>query len=219
MEPAKLIVEFVKVIIWPVVTIVVLNYFKEETKSLLKRLASIKVGDKAVEFFKSEIIQAQKLSAEVAAEPSPHQDKIEQLSHKGQMPIQDVNAQMMKYGLQPSPSGLDLAYYRDLAYRDPKLSLAGLRIELEIIGRNLAKGFNIPLGRDLSVRTIFSTLAENQAITSKQYLLAEAVIGLSDKALDGATVSVPDAIAVIDSAKVLRDEYLAWLSWGFVDDK
>jgi len=50
---------------------------------------------------------------------------------------------MIHLGLRPSPSGLDMSYYRSLADQDPNVTLAGLRIEIDILARNLAKGFNV----------------------------------------------------------------------------
>jgi len=47
---------------------------------------------------------------------------------------------MIKLGLAPMLSGLDIAYYRAKAETDPVLALAGLRIDLETMMRNVAVG-------------------------------------------------------------------------------
>jgi hypothetical protein len=42
-------------------------------------------------------------------------------------------------------SGLDIAYYRAKVETDPVLALAGLRIDMEIMMRNVATGFKLQL--------------------------------------------------------------------------
>lgn len=122
----------------------------------------------------------------------------------------------MELGLQPSPSGLDLGYYRSIAQNDPNVALAGLRIELEILGRNLAKGSGVVLGdRDRSATAIFRKLLDNNSIDDRQFQLIMKVIVLCNAAIHGATVSREQAEAVLDIAKTLADDYSAWLSWAF----
>lgn len=217
MEVAKLILEFVQAAIWPSVVVLALYFFKGEVKLLLKRLASVKIGDHSVEFFQSELDKAQELSADVRTDPDVPEEKRERIAAAPKIPLTDANTQMLKHGLRPSPSGLELAYYREIADRDPALALAGLRIELEIIGQNLAKGFNVDIPQRASVTTIFRALADAHAVTNKQYNLVQSITRLANSAVHGAPITRDDANAVIDTADVLRDQYLAWLGWGFQD--
>ena len=50
---------------------------------------------------------------------------------------------MINLGLKPSPSGLQIAYYHNLVETDPRLAFAALRMDLELMMKNLAKGFAI----------------------------------------------------------------------------
>ena len=65
---------------------------------------------------------------------------------------------MIKLGLAPSPSGLELDKYRIAAEEDPNFALAGLRLEVEIMLKNLAKGFNINAGERDSINQITNNL-------------------------------------------------------------
>lgn len=218
MDTAKLVLEFVQAMVWPSVVVLAIFFFKDEVKLLVKRLASVKIGDKSVEFFQNELDKAQELSADVRSDPELSEEKRERIAAAPKIPLTDANAQMLKHGLRPSPSGLELAYYRSLAERDPALALAGLRIELEIIGQNLAKGFNVELPERASVTGVFRALSNAHAVTNKQYNLVQSITRLANSAVHGAPISRDDANAVIDTADVLRDQYLSWLSWGFQDN-
>lgn len=218
MEIAKLILEYIQVLVWPAVTILSLYVFKNEVKLLLNRLAEIKVGDKTVKFFQDELNKAKILSEEVRTDPELTEEKRKLIAEAPQIPLTDANALMIKHGLRPSPSGLELSYYRDIAKQDPTLALAGLRIELEIIGKNLAKGFgvDIPTG---GVTSVFKALAQENAITNNQYNLIQSIVRLANSAIHGTPVTRDDANSVLDTADVLCEQYLSWLSWGFVDKK
>ena len=218
MDLAKLILEFVQAMVWPSVVVLAIYFFRDEVKLLLTRLASVKIGDNSVEFFQNELDKAQELSADVRSDPEIPEEKRERIAAAPKIPLTDANARMLKHGLRPSPSGLELAYYRELADRDPALALAGLRIELEIIGQNLAKGFNVKIPERASVTNVFRALANAHSVTNKQYNLVQSITRLANSVVHGAPVSRDDAIAVIDTADVLRDQYLSWLSWGFDDN-
>jgi len=73
---------------------------------------------------------------------------------------------MIHLGLIPTLSGLNMSYYRDMAENDPVLSLAGLRIELEVLTRNPAKGFKLDSKPSEPVGRLLSRLRDTGAITS-----------------------------------------------------
>ena len=129
----------------------------------------------------------------------------------------EANARMIKLGLQPSPSGLDMAYYRNIAAQDPNLALAGLRIEIDIIAKNLARGFHIEVGSHDTGARLLQRLRDAGAITTEQLQLTLKVLRLCNAAIHGEIVSREQADEVIDLANTLRDQYLRWLSWGFGD--
>ena len=125
---------------------------------------------------------------------------------------------MMKLGLAPMLSGLDVAYYRSMAETDPVLALAGLRIDLETMMRNVAIGFKVQSAPSGTIPRLLARLREAGAITPDQMELARKIFSVCNQAMHGRFVSREEAEEVIKAAEVLFREYLAWLSWGFDDD-
>jgi hypothetical protein len=95
--------------------------------------------------------------------------------------------------------------------------LAGLRIELEILVRNLATGFKVESPIYEAPSRVLRRLLEVSAVTQDQFALAKRVLSLSNQAVHNRTVSRREAEEIIDAAQVLVDDYRAWLSWGFSD--
>lgn len=160
--------------------------------------------------FDREVRDVQALSRDVANAPP------KKLSTPT-LPMTQANARMVTLGLQPSPSGLDMNRYLELARQDPNLALAGLRMEVEILARNFAKGSNIDTTPRDSVGALLRRLLDTNTISTDQYGLAQQIVRLCNAAVHGTRVSLEEAEAVIDAAKVLAKDYLAWLSWGFDD--
>jgi len=134
------------------------------------------------------------------------------------IPLTEANRRILELGLQPSPSGLDISYYREMAERDPNLALAGLRIEIDILARNLAKGFKVDISeRDSGIRLLRKLQSAN-AITREQMELTKIVFQLTSAAVHGEIITQGEANSVLDIADVLAEHYLAWLSWGLIDD-
>ena len=131
------------------------------------------------------------------------------------IPMTEANARLIKLGLRPSPSGLDMSYYRSLAAQDPALALAGLRIEIDILAKNLAQGFHIDIEPSDSGARLLRKLRDQGAITTQQSELTSKVLHLCNAAIHGEPVSREQADEIIDLANVLREHYLNWLSWGF----
>lgn len=212
MEVAKLILEFFKVLAWPAVVLALCVGFRKELRNLTARITHAELPGGVTVDFPQEIQKARELSAQVEAAP-PHGQK------KGVpvIPLTEANARLIQLGFRPSPSGLDMGYYRALASQDPTLALAGLRIEIDILARNLAKGFNVAFDeRDSGIRLI-RKLHVGDALTDEQTQLAVKVLQLCNAAIHGTPVSREQAEAVIDIADVLAAQYLSWLSWGFED--
>lgn len=160
-----------------------------------------------------EIKEAKSLSAKVQEQPVP----AERQRARPAIPLTEANARMLQLGLRPSPSGLDMSYYRTLADQDPNVALAGLRIEIDVLARNLAKGFKLPASDRESGARLIRRLYDAGAITTEQMQLTLKVLQVCDAAVHGMPVSREDADDVIGVAEVLADQYVAWLSWGFDD--
>ncbi|MBN1639407.1 MAG: DUF4145 domain-containing protein [Ignavibacteriales bacterium] len=216
MEIAKIILEYVKVLIWPITTFTILILFRKQIKDIIARLKKAEFpGGISFETIPEKIDEAKALSNEVKQEKSEKENK----EKRPVIPLTEANAKMLNLGLLPSPSGLELSYYREIAQGDPVLALAGLRIELETMLKNLAKGYNLLLNKRDSLGIIVKKLRDRVAITSKQAELINAIIKLSNAAIHGTKITTHQAKDILEISKVLRDDYIRWLSWGFPESK
>jgi len=214
MDIFKLILEYIEVLIWPAVALYCLNLFKGQIGAFLARMEKADLpGGISLKAFQEEIKLGKELSIEVREEKSPKQDK----PGFSAIPINEANARMLNLGLSPSPSGLELSEYRILAQQDPNLALAGIRMEVEIMLKNLAKGFEISLRDIYSAGIIVKKLSEKGAITQSQTQLISTVIKLCNSAVHGHKVTLSEAEDILDISEILRDDYISWLSWGFPD--
>ncbi|MCK4558617.1 MAG: hypothetical protein KAV45_02465 [Calditrichia bacterium] len=210
MEELKIILEFVKILVWPILIMGLVLLFRSQLNTLLHRLSKVQLpGGGSFDFSKS-INEARKISDNLEAIKPP-----EGKEDVPKIPLTDANKKMIEYGLQPSPSRLDMQYYRNLAQQDPNIALAGLIIEVDIMSRNLAKGFNIEISTKDSGIRLLNKLNEKSAITTNQKELAIQILEICNQAIHGQQVSVAEALNVIDIADKLRDQYISWLSWGF----
>lgn len=212
MEISKIILEYLKVLVWPITTLTIILIFHKQIKHIFERLRKAELpGGISFETLPEKIDEAKIISKEVKEEKNEE----EKTNKRPVIPLNEANTKMLNYGLSPSPSGLELSYYRDLAQEDPVLALAGLRIELETMLKNLAKGFDVELGKRDGIGLIVKKLRDRIAITSKQAELINAILKLSNAAIHGTQVTPNQATEILEIAEVLRDSYIRWLSWGF----
>lgn len=212
MDIARLILEYVQALAWPAVAVFGLLLFRQPLVAILHRLKGAGLPGGVSLNFEQEVRDAQSLSREVAKAPRKEHDRSTPM-----LPVTEANARMLSLGLQPSPSGLDMSRYSELAQQDPNVALAGLRMEVEILARNLAKGFKIDFASRDSAGALLRRLIDGGAITTDQYGLAQQIVRLCNAAIHGTRVSREEAEGVIDAARVLAKDYLEWLSWGFDD--
>jgi hypothetical protein len=207
---AKIILDYLRVLAWPLVVLSLAALFRREVVSVILRLKKADLPGGISLEFAAEARAVRELALEVADLPQRPEAK-----GAPAIPLTEANARLISLGLQPSPSGLDMNYYRSLADQDPNIALAGLRIEVDVLARNLARGFHVEVSdRDSGVR-LLRRLLEAGAITPGQFELAQTVMRLCNAAVHGTRVSKDAAISVIDAAQVLSREYLSWLGWGF----
>lgn len=212
MEIAKLVLEYVRVLIWPTVVVTICLVFRGQLVALLNRVRHAKLPGGVAVDLDQEIKEVKALSTKVQEEPAPPDRQ-----RPPAIPLTEANARLIQLSLRPSPSGLDMSYYRNLAEQDPNVALAGLRIEIDILARNLAKGFNVPIGDRDSGGLLIRRLYDAGAITSDQMQLIIIILRVCNAAVHGTPVSREAADNVIGSAEVLADQFLAWLNWGFDD--
>lgn len=212
MDKGTLILEYVRVLTWPMVASVGMVLFRVHIGALLQRINGAELPGGFSLSFGEEVRRAEALSQEVAQEQRKDPENARPV-----LPITDANSRMLSLGMEPSPSGLRIDRYLELADEDPNLALAGLRMELDILGRNLAKGWKIRTTSRESTTRLLGRLKKEGAKTGRQYDLAANILRLCNRAVHGERVSRRDAEAIIDSARVLADDFIAWLSWGFND--
>ncbi len=214
MEIVQIVLEFIKVLIWPITTLIILFRFKQQFIELLNRIKKAQLpGGLSFETFPEQLEEAKSIS-QIVTKEKEEKEKENQLTGKP-IPLNKVNARMLELELAPSPSGLELNYYRELALQDPVLALAGLRIELETMLKNLAKGYNISFKKREPIRNVVRQLRANVAITENQYNLIDSIFSLTNSAVHGTYVTYDQANDILDSATILRDYFVSWLSWGF----
>jgi hypothetical protein len=214
MEIAKIILEYLKVTIWPITTFILLLIFKKDIGKILLRLKKADLpGGISLETFPEQIEEAKSLLIEVKEEKK-EEDKL-RTQRYATIPLTEANAKMITLGLSPSPSGLELDKYKQIAEQDPNLALAGLRIELEIMLKNLAKGYNLDINKTDSITRITNKLKVQNSITKSQSDLIHTIINLANAAVHGVKVTKSQANDILQISETLRDHYINWLSWGF----
>ena len=214
MEISELVLEYIKVLIWPTTILILSFYFHKQIQGIFNRIKKADLpGGISIETFPTSLEEAKKLSAEVREEKKESKKQQPYPS----IPMTEANARMLNLGFAPSPTGLELSNYRRIAEQDPNLALAGLRIEVETMLKNLAKGWKIDISERDGAGIITAKLKEQGAITLRQYELITVIIKICNAALHGQKVTKKQADDLLDITSVLIEEYIAWLSWGFPD--
>lgn len=211
-----MLVELIDAIAWPTTVLAVILLFRKQIEEVLRRFKRADFpGGVSVEAFPEEVREARALLTRVQEE---EEEKKKERNVQGpSIPLNEVNARMMNLGLSPSPTGLELSHYRIIAERDPNLALAGMRMEVETMLKNLAKGFDVTIGNRDGVSVIVHRLKDQGVITSHQAELLAKLIRLCNSAVHGQKVTEPQVDDLLDVATVLRDQYVSWLGWGFPD--
>jgi len=166
MELAKLVLEYVKALAWPVTALAIALIFRREIRAIIARIRKAALPGGVSIDFEEQILETKELATRIEAAPPPPNRP-----QTAGLPLTEANSRMISLGLKPTPSGLDLGYYRSIATQDPTLALAGLRIELEILIRNLAKGFKIDARTNESPSRVLTRLLDASAVTEDQFAL------------------------------------------------
>ena len=207
---AEILLKYLTVLAWPAVVLTLAYGFRRHLADIVSRLKNADLPGGVKINLQETIKEAEELSEGIGEVNIPEDKRDLPV-----LPITEANARMIANDLRPSPSGLDLNYYRDLAQKDPNIALAGLRIELELMTQNLAKGFSIEFDPRYSIRKLAADLHRNNAITADQRELITKVSSVCNAAAHGQPITLPEAIQTIDSAEVLAEQYISWLGWGF----
>lgn len=222
MEIFELIIKVLEIIVWPSVVIIIMLVFKNSLSGLFTRLTKANLPGDVTLSFAEGIKELEEVSERV--KNAPPKEGITKISVKNlTLATPDerdskFNSRLISLGLRPSPSGLDMEYYKNLTYLDPTLALAGLRIEIDLLARNLAKGFNISINKRETGASLIRKLYASGAITREQMDLTHKVLSLCNMAVHGEPVTRSNANNIIEIAEILSSDYKLWLSWGFDDN-
>lgn len=213
-ELLKIIFDFVGTIIWPITTFIIVLIYRKAIHRLIDRARRIELpGGLSLDAIEDNIKEAKELATEIKIERKPDVQNL--LDNESVRLESEANRKMIENGLRPSPSGLNLSYYKDIASTDPRLALVGLRIDFELMLRNLAKGFKIQLEEKEPISKVISKMLNSGAITIKQYEFINVIFRISNSAAHGSEISRRQVYEVLEIGQVLVDDYLAWLDWGF----
>ena len=213
-ELLKIILDFISSILWPIVVLIIISIFKKQIKELVGKARKLELpGGISIETVSEEISKAKELAEEIKIERKPEIQKI--ISESPADKETYANKRMSELGLTPSPSGLDLSYYKKIAETDLRLSLVGLRIDFEMMLRNLAKGFKVSLKEREPISKTISNLFGAGVISSRQYEFINTIFKITNAAAHGADITKSQVFDVLEMGQVLVDDYIAWLDWGF----
>lgn len=203
MTTATLVLEFTKILVWPATMLLLIAVFYRQICDIVARIhkADLPGG------FSLEVKAAKALSAQIRRQRAPRDTE----RKKAGIPLTQANAAALNKHLGPSPSGLDFSYYRELAEQDPNLALAGLRIEIETLLKNYARGHQVEVLSRESAGMISRKLYQAGVLGNAQYRLIADILNLCNLAVHGRKVSQEDADDVIDISQEVVDEYLEWL--------
>jgi hypothetical protein len=207
---ATLILGYVQALVWPLVVLTSVLLFRTQLRTILWRLQRADLPGGVSLNFQQEVEAASALARRAAQQVGRVPLA---LSGRTGHALLDVNERTLALGLQPSPSALNFATYRALAAHDPNVALAGLRIELEILLRNMARRFNPdPPAVALATDTLHD-LRDSGVLSDDQARLIQRIVNLCTAAVHGAIVAHEQAEMILDAATVIRDAYLRWLMW------
>jgi hypothetical protein len=197
------------IISWPSVVLLVFICLKKPIIYFINHIDEAELpGGVKLRTIPKEIQKAEEIKDKIISETKKE-------SQSKDSPIININETMISRGLEPSPSNLNMDYYYKILEQDPNIALAGLRIDLEIMLRNLAKGFKIDIQGAYSTNIISDKLLNRNAITTNQYQLIKSIINICNAAVHGQKITKEQALRVFEMAPVLINDYISWLSWGF----
>lgn len=208
MEIAKLILEFLKILAWPITTVFLAIYFRKSLKAILARLIKATLPGGVSLDFKDQIDKAQTLSEKVLENPKPKLllEAAQPLSSK------EVTKKLIALGLEPLNSELDISYFRALANSDTTLALAALRIEMETMTKDIISVCKLPIQKKRPTSFLIRELEKSEIITNGQSALALQVLQICNQVVHGQKIDREEAEMVIDTAEVLYNAFRDWLS-------
>lgn len=188
---------------WPVVILLLFSLIKPQLPELIQALRRVRLPGGAELEFETQVRELEEEAEHAAAAV----ERPEERAQRG-----TIQALVQNLGLDWAPRDTDLSYHMDLAEEDPNLSLAGLRMDIEGMLRNIAgREADWEPDRPASATRLVSVLASQDLIPQRMARLLKELISVCNSAVHAQDVSEETAIRVIDSARPFWDFYLDWL--------
>ncbi len=212
MEIAKLILNYLRILVWPVTVVGLAIYFRRPLVAASARLRRATLPGGVSLDFQEQLQKVQSLSEEVNVLPSRKPNLALPVAVKAPEKIKTPNQLMVELGFEVLPSDLDIGYFLTIAKSDTTLSIAALRIELESVFRSFVKGLQLPLERpNETTRNLVKMLHKHGALDHLEYALAETILNACNKVVHGERISFDQANDLIRSADVFFRRFEEWL--------
>jgi len=206
MEVAKLVLEYIKVMVWPFVTLVAIYNFKPELAGLFSSIKKLKLpGGTEIDW--EEMVEEAEEAAESIKNPR-RELSVEVAEEKAFI------EQSIRHGLDLSPSNYNFSFYLEMAEKDYHLALVGVRIEIEKILRNMALFFALEMSTKPTINNLLRELRRESILEEDEYKLLQSVIKLANEAAHANNVHEAHAIRAIESAKAFVDHYIPFMTGG-----
>lgn len=206
--PWDLILGFADALAWPAVAILIVLIFRRQLLSVVAGLKEAQLPGGVSLRFSRNVEQAKELALDLKPFMPPDGRDVRDL-----LPPSAVNQALLKLGLVPSHSSLDMRYYREMATRDSVYALSLLRSEIETMTTNLARGYGISTASGETPESLVGKLEAMGAITGDQANLTRRLLHICSRAVHSDSVSAANALETIEVADVLANQFLRWLTW------
>lgn len=215
-EPARcpselsLWLDFIGKLMWPLITLVFLIAFYRPLRARIAHVTELALPGLTLKLERA-LERAKVHSGAPADIPSPpERPEVAQFLALTNAVTKPAHVAAER-GIVPSPTGLDIRQYEELVPTNPAAALVLLRYDLELIERNVASAFGVPLSPNMSAKEILGALYSHDAITDEQRDLAIALLDACDAAVHGVAVSREQAESILKIAQRIFDAYNDWL--------
>lgn len=207
MEVARLVLDYMTALVWPVLVLLAVLLFRGQLAEMLGRLTSLKLPGGASADFQRRVEGAEAASGQIirAADPA-----LLDWEHGASMrPLAEKEASL---GMVGTPNEAGFGAFLAVSNEDPNVALAGLRMEMERMLKNVAsRGSDGFKSSQRSAREAAAELRSEGILPNTQYQLLSSILGTANAAMHGESVSKEDAARVIDAAEAFRMFYYSWL--------
>jgi hypothetical protein len=200
-DTSLIVLAYLKVLAWPITTLVIIIVFREPIRDFIAKLQHIKLPGGAELNLQQSIQKAEAAAVKVASVTTG--------ATLEQSAVAIATSAAQRSGLLRSPTNFDWSLYRSFARRDVKLALEGVRTELSLMLKNLVVLYDVDVEREnASIDQLLIHLAGAGVLTSDQVQLVRSINDVIEAARCDASVMRSDAERTIDSAEAFRDAYL-----------